>query len=95
MTLQGHIKVPQDRVKAVRTALPDHIRLTRAEPGCVRFDVIEDATQPGVFHVSEAFTDRAAFDAHQRRAGQSAWADVTAGIPRFYDINDDDQAGCA
>ena len=33
-------------------------------------------------------SDRAAFDAHQIRAGASAWARVTAGCPRDYEITE-------
>lgn len=87
--LDGYLEVPPDRVEAVSTALPEHIRLTRAEPGCIRFDVVRSAGQPTHFLVSEIFADRSAFEAHQRRAGASAWAEVTAGLPRHYTIRDE------
>ena len=35
--------------------------------------------------------DRAAFDAHQARAGASPWAEVTAGIARAYQVEEIDQ----
>ncbi len=54
-----------DRVSEL---LSDHIRETRAEPGCLRFEVLRSAADPCRFAVSEAFTDRAAFKAHQTRA---------------------------
>ncbi|HBB85248.1 MAG TPA: antibiotic biosynthesis monooxygenase, partial [Sulfitobacter sp.] len=41
---------------------------------------------PLVWQVSELFTDRAAFDAHQTRAAASDWATLTAGITRDYQI---------
>ena len=84
--LEGHIDVPADRLAEVSAALPDHIALTRAEPGCLRFDVTPSPNIPGRFDVSEAFSDQAAFDAHQSRAKSSAWAEITAGIPRDYRI---------
>lgn len=71
---------------AVTQALPDHIRKTRLEPGCVSFEVTEDCTHPGRFNVREEFTDSEAFKAHQTRGAASAWADVTKGIPRTYEI---------
>ena len=82
--LQGHIDVPADRLAAVRAALPEHIRLTRTEPGCLRFDVTELADPPGRFLVDEAFTDAAAFDAHQTRTAASDWARISAGLQRDY-----------
>ncbi|APZ54755.1 putative quinol monooxygenase [Salipiger abyssi] len=84
--LTGTMTCPPERAEAVRAALPEHIRLTRAEPGCLHFDVTE--TAPGRFEVFERFADRAAFDAHQARAGASDWARVTAGCPRDYEITE-------
>ncbi|WP_171099426.1 putative quinol monooxygenase [Ruegeria sp. HKCCD7255] len=84
--LTGHILVPADRVEAVRAALPEHIELTRAEPGCLSFEVVEDADNPGQFNVSEVFENQAAFEAHQRRAQASPWFKVTEGIPRDFKI---------
>lgn len=87
--LDGYLEVPADRIDAVRAALPEHIRLTRAEPGCLRFEVTQDPNEPTHFRVSEVFADRAAFEGHQSRAGASAWAIVTAGMPRHYTIRDE------
>ena len=86
--LTGYIHVPANRLDAVTAALPEHIALTRAEPGCLSFEVTPDPDHPGRFSVAELFTDRAAFDAHQARAGASHWAEVTAGIPRHYTIEE-------
>lgn len=84
--LTGYIDVPPDRRDAIRAALPEHIRLTRAEPGCLSFEVIESASTPGRFAVAERFTDAAAFTAHQTRAAASDWARISDGIPRNYEI---------
>lgn len=84
--LDGHIDVPPERLEEVRAALPEHIRLTLEEPGCLSFQVSESGSVVGRFEVSEVFVDRAAFDAHQQRAKASAWFDVTVGIPRDYAI---------
>ncbi|GAA6207384.1 putative quinol monooxygenase [Cognatishimia sp. WU-CL00825] len=89
--LTGYIDIPADRLAAVRSALPDHIRLTRAEPGNLTFDVTEDLDQPGRFHVAESFLDRKGFEAHQNRAAQSVWAEVTQGIPRHFEIEESDE----
>ncbi|WP_424833510.1 putative quinol monooxygenase [Ruegeria sp.] len=85
--LRGHIMVPANRVAQVRAALPDHVALTRAEPGCLSFEVVEDADIPGRFNVSEVFENRAAFDAHQARTKASEWFEVTQGLSRDYSIS--------
>ncbi|CUJ88056.1 Antibiotic biosynthesis monooxygenase [Ruegeria denitrificans] len=84
--LRGFILVPADRLEQVRAALPRHIALTRAEPGCLSFEVAEDTEIAGRFNVSEVFENRTAFDAHQVRTKASDWFHVTKGIPREYSI---------
>ncbi len=89
--LTGYIDVPAARLEAITAALPRHIALTRAEPGCLSFEVTPDPTHPGRFTVAERFTDRTAFDAHQARTRASAWAEVTQGIPRHYQVTERDR----
>lgn len=67
----------------VKVSLPEHIRLTRAEPGCLSFEVTPTG-DPLVWSIEEAFADRTAFGAHQTRTGASTWAAETAGIARDY-----------
>ncbi len=84
--LTGTLTCSGEDAKAVKEALPGHIRLSRAEPGCLRFEVTE--TAPGVFTVSDEFVDRAAFEAHQARTRASAWWAATSHIPRAFDMSD-------
>ena len=86
--LTGYIDVPEGRREAIAAALPVHIELTRAETGCVRFDVIPDPEVEGRYNVSELFTDRESFDAHQARVKASAWGEISAGIRREYSIRE-------
>ena len=86
--LSGHIDVPEERRAAVAEALPEHIRLTRAEPGCLRFEVRCDPRRPGRWLVDELFAGRAAFEAHQARVRASRWGRITEGIPRHYRIEE-------
>ena len=76
------------QAEIVRTHLPEHIRLTRAEPGCLSFEV---TPEPGglIWRVEEQFTNREAFDAHQTRTRASLWGQATTGIPRDYAITED------
>ncbi|UOA14670.1 hypothetical protein DSM109990_01477 [Sulfitobacter dubius] len=86
VALTGHLRCATPaEADRVRAGLDAHLRLTRAEPGCLRFDVTP-TDDPLVWQVSELFTDRAAFDAHQTRAAASDWATLTAGITRDYQI---------
>lgn len=86
ITLTGRL-ICADAAQAalVRLYLPDHIRLSRAEPGCLSFDVVP-TRDPLVWQVDESFTDRAAFDAHQTRTRESRWFRETAHIRREFQI---------
>lgn len=84
--LQGYITVPEDRRAEVLAALETHKALSRAEPGCLHFNVEEDPACRGKFLVSESFCDAAAFAAHQSRGQASDWGRVSAGLVRHYDI---------
>lgn len=72
--------------QTVRAHLPEHIRLTTAEPGCIAFKVFQ-TDDPLIWHVEECFRDRAAFEFHQQRTRTSPWWAATADIPRDYEIS--------
>lgn len=73
--------------QAVRAHLPEHLALTRAEPGCVTFQV-DPTDDPMVWEVMEAFRDRASFDAHQARTRASDWFAATRGILRDFKMEE-------
>ena len=81
------ICMTQDEVAAVRQHLSDHIALTRAEPGCLTFEVTP-TDDPMVYEVMEAFRDRPSFDAHQARTRDSAWFAATRGILRDFRVEE-------
>ena len=67
------------------THMTVHIALTRAEPGCLTFTIVQTAN-PLVWQVDEAFADQAAFDTHQTRTRASDWYRLTAHIERRFII---------
>lgn len=72
--------------RTVAEHLPRHIELTRAEPGCLSFDVTS-TNDPLVWEVEERFEDEVVFRAHQARVAASDWGHATAGIERRYSID--------
>ncbi len=72
---------------AVRAHVGEHLRLTRAEPGCLSFEIA--ATEdPMVWEVMESFRDRPAFDVHQARTRASGWFAATRGILRDFRVEE-------
>lgn len=70
-----------DQLSVLREFLPGHIAASRAEPGCLFFD-ITPSEDPLVWHVEELFTDEVALKAHKARTMASIWAERTAALPR-------------
>jgi len=73
-------------VEIVKKHLPEHTRLTTAEPGCIAFSVSQ-SDDPLIWHVEECFVDKAAFEFHQRRTRASSWWTATGNIPRDYSVS--------
>ena len=73
IVITGTIMCDAAQLDMFRAALDAHIRLSRAEPGCLRFEIRPAPDAPGTFLVAERFVDHAAFDAHTARTRASAW----------------------
>lgn len=88
MRLRGQLVcLTEADAEAVRRHLPDHLSLTRAEPGCLTFEV-SPTDDPMVWEVMESFRDRASFAAHQARAQSSTWAEATRNCLRNYQVEE-------
>ena len=74
-----------EETELVAKLLPTHIELTRAEPGCISFEVTRTA-DPLVWQVEERFVSQPAFEAHQNRVSASEWGTRTSEIMREYII---------
>ncbi|PXA72896.1 putative quinol monooxygenase [Vibrio sp. 11986-1-5] len=86
VTLKGFILVPESDLELVKNELVNHKRLTLEEAGCITFSVTENSENPLRFDVYEEFTDKAAFEHHQKRVKASNWGKVTVNVERYYEI---------
>ena len=78
----------EDDLKIVEAYLPEHTRLSRAEPGCLSFTVTQ-TDDPLIWHLDETYTDQAAFEAHQIRNRTSLWWQKSQGLIRDFQITED------
>lgn len=89
VALDGHLAcADRAQMLAALSLLPDHARLSRAEPGCLHFEVAQDAANPMIWHLSELFADAGAFAAHQARSIASEWGRGSTGLTRVIDRRD-------
>lgn len=78
----------EEEAKIARSLLPEHIRLSREEPGNLRFDLTQ-GDDPMVWHLDELFESPEAFAAHQARTRDSAWGRASGGIARDFTVTEE------
>ena len=67
---------PEMREKFLAAALEDSTCSVRDEPGCVRFDVLQDNTDPNRFFFYEVYLDEKAVEAHRASVHYARWRAV-------------------
>ncbi len=56
-------------VSELRSLLALQVQLSRAEPGCIRFEAFESNSVPGTFILIERWESQAALDEHRTAKG--------------------------
>lgn len=59
-----HVK-KEDEIATVRDLLAEHGRLSRDEPGCLRFEILHSQSDAKVFLLNERWESERALDAHR------------------------------
>lgn len=55
----------QSDIKTVADLLAEHARLSRGEPGCLRFELYQSNLDPHTFFLLEAWESQAVLDVHR------------------------------
>lgn len=84
----GSLRCRPEEVATVVAALPEHIKLSRAEAGCLSFDVMQSPADACRFDLDETFADHDAFSAHQDRTRASDWWTATSHMSRDFSVTD-------
>ena len=63
-----------DQFKAA--SLGDSQGSVRDEPGCFRFDILQNSEDPNRFHLYEVYQDDAAIDAHRNAPHYKKWRET-------------------
>lgn len=84
--LTGYVIIPENERELYEAAIPIHLKLTRAEPGCLKFTIAADKNDPCRFSLYEEFKDQAAFDHHQTRTEASNWAKISVNMKRHFSV---------
>jgi quinol monooxygenase YgiN len=69
---------PQRREDFLRAIEEDARGSREDEPGCLRFDVLQDGDDPDHYYFYEVYRDEAALDAHRAAPHYQGWAEAVA-----------------
>ncbi len=67
---------PEERQRFLQAIEGDARGSERDEPGCLRFNVLQDAQDENVYYFYEVYKDQAALDAHRTTPHFAAWCEV-------------------
>jgi quinol monooxygenase YgiN len=79
MFVEVHVR-PESRDKFLEVAIENARLSVESEPGCLRFDVLSDPTDPNLFYYYEVFVDEAAYAAHGKRPHRDWYAKEMAQV---------------
>jgi (4S)-4-hydroxy-5-phosphonooxypentane-2,3-dione isomerase len=79
LSLLVKVKVkPEERERFLAAIEDDAICSERDEPGCLRFNVLEDQEAENTYYFYEVYRDQEAFEAHQRAPHYARWREAAA-----------------
>ena len=67
---------PEHNLAFMEAMLDDARGSVQNEPGCLRFDVVQDAEDPNRIHLYEVYVDDAAIEAHRQAPHYTKWRDT-------------------
>jgi len=67
---------PEGRERFLKAIEVDCLGSERDEPGCVRFNVLQDTSDPNVYYFYEVYADEAAIQAHRAAPHYAVWKAV-------------------
>jgi len=75
---------PEGRERFLKAIEVDALGSEGDEPGCMRFNVLQDQQDPNVYYFYEVYRDEAAIEAHRAAPHYAVWraaADTLDGAP--------------
>lgn len=93
LTIVAHITAKADQVDLVKSELLQLIEPTRAEAGCVQYDLHQDNEAPAHFMFFELWETRDLWQAHMESSHLKAMQAATEGAVESVTLHEMTQAG--
>ena len=88
LTIVANIKANPDKVDLVRQELLRLIEITRAEPGCINYDLHQDNENPAHFMFYENWESRELWQTHMNAPHLAAYMAATEGAVESFTLNE-------
>jgi autoinducer 2-degrading protein len=80
LVVHVHVRIRPERIGDFLAATVINARASLAEPGVLRFDIIQDQTDPAHVVLVEVYRDDEAPAAHKLTQHYATWRDAVAGM---------------
>lgn len=88
LTIVANIKAKTDHVELVKAELEKLISVTRAETGCINYDLHQDNDNPAHFMFYENWQSRELWQAHMNNQHLADYVKATEGAVAEFIINE-------
>ncbi|WP_282181237.1 putative quinol monooxygenase [Aliiroseovarius marinus] len=88
LTIVANIKANPDQINLVKAELEKLIDITRAEEGCINYDLHQDNDNPAHFMFYENWESRELWQTHMNAPHLSAYMDATEGAVAEFTLNE-------
>ncbi len=85
LTITGNILAKPDQIDFVRAELEKLVPITRAEAGCIQYDLHQDNANPAYFMFYENWESRELWQTHMNAPHLAAYLEATEGaVEKFW-----------
>ncbi len=88
LTIVANIHAKPDKIDLVRAELEKLIATTRAEEGCIQYDLHQDNENPAHFLFYETWESRDLWQTHMNAAHLSGYMEATEGAVAEFTLNE-------
>lgn len=88
LTIVARIQAKEDKVELVKSELIKLIEPTRAEKGCIQYDLHQDKDNPAVFIFYENWESKILWQDHMKNDHLAAYAHATRGAVVAFELNE-------
>jgi quinol monooxygenase YgiN len=88
LTIVANIKANPDKIELVKSELLKLIDLTRAEKGCIDYDLHQDNDNPAHFMFYENWESRELWQEHMNAPHLAAYMEATEGAVAEFTLNE-------